>query len=261
MANSRKKPPVRIVVVKRSTRLTPNMQRVTFTGDELIGFPTDRNGANFKLLIPDMGIGEEEFRMRLESGNRPTTRTYTVRDYRADTNELDVDFVAHGDEGPASRFALTCRAGDFAGVAGPGPLKLNRLDATWFLFCADMSALPAAAAAIEALPKTAKGVAFFEVTTAEDAYPITAPPGINVHWLIHPTPHEISNQQLERIKAIEIPEASLSIFAAGEHNSTMAIRDHILKERKIGRENAYISGYWKIGLIEDQHQVEKRKDT
>mgnify|MGYP000176852056 CR=1 FL=1 len=25
-------------------------------------------------------------------------------------------------------------------------------------------------------------------------------------------------------------------------------------------EDVYISGYWKIGLIEDQHQIEKRKE-
>jgi len=256
-----KKQPSRIVEIKRSVRLTPNMQRVTFTGDDLVGFPKDRNGANLKLLLPKPGASRVQFREALKSGERPITRTYTVRDYRTDANELDIDFVVHGDNGPASRFAMNCQPGDFIGIAGPGPVKLNRLDADWFVFCADMSALPAAAASMENLPATAKGVAIFEIMDVEDdKYPIKMPPEFSVTWLTNPTSHIANTQQLEQLKTINWPTGSLSVFAAGEHSSTMAIRDFLLKDQKIPRKDAYIAGYWKIGLVEDQHQIEKRKD-
>ena len=262
MATEGKKPSIRIVHVKRSIRLTHNMQRVTLTGPELIGFPSDRNGANLKLLLPDDGVSETDFRKLTEARERPTTRTFTVRAYRESENELDIDFVAHGDEGPASRFAIHCAPQDYIGVAGPGPMKLNRLDAEWYLFCADMSALPAAAAAMENLPGSAKGVAFFEITDPSDTYPIAAPSGIQINWLVHRKPRAPSYQQLARVKALDWPPtSSISVFAAGEHNSTMAIRDYLLKELNIPRDRTYISGYWKIGLIEDQHQIEKREDA
>lgn len=46
-------------------------------------------------------------------------RSYTVRRWRADVHELDVDFVVHGDHGFASRWAAAVRPGDTVGFLGP----------------------------------------------------------------------------------------------------------------------------------------------
>ncbi|MCG8440452.1 MAG: siderophore-interacting protein, partial [Caulobacterales bacterium] len=110
------KPRPRVAHVARSERLSPNMQRVVLTGDDLVGFPTDRNGANIKLFFPAPGQGDDALRAAMASKSRPPTRTYTVRDYRADANELDVDFVIHSEGGPASRWAVSCRPGDIIGL-------------------------------------------------------------------------------------------------------------------------------------------------
>ena len=60
-------------------------------------------------MIPENGETKEHFVERLSSGPPPVRRTYTVRKFDAFTQELSIDFVAHGDEGPASRWASSVR--------------------------------------------------------------------------------------------------------------------------------------------------------
>jgi hypothetical protein len=40
-----------------------------------------------------------------------------------------------------------------------------------------------------------------------------------------------------------------------------AIRDHLNNTRQVPRKDTYISGYWKIGLVEDEHQKMKRAEA
>ena len=76
--------------------------------------------------------------------------------------------VAHGKEGPASRWALEAVPGSFLGFAGPSTAKVDAYFGDWYLVAADPSALPVAAAALEAMPRDAKGIAVFEVTHEDD---------------------------------------------------------------------------------------------
>ena len=64
------------------------------------------------------GQDKIEFETRLNEGPKPVTRTYTVRAIRKQPLEMDIDFVAHGDNGPASRWAMNAKKGDFCGFAG-----------------------------------------------------------------------------------------------------------------------------------------------
>lgn len=249
----------RTLQVLSSSRITPNMQRVTLTGEELRGFPKGENGAHIKLTIPESNQSWKDFKLMLASGEKkPTVRTYTVRNFRMDSNELDVDFAIHGKNGgPASNWAVSAREGDFIGVSDPGSKKLTSIDADWFLFLADMTAIPAAAAALEQLPKDAVGVAVFEITTEADRQKIEAPKGIEFHWLIHPSPSEPSRQQVEIIENILLPSGEPSIFVAGESGVVKQIRRYIRRERKISKQALYASAYWKIGMKEEEHQIHK----
>lgn len=259
MLNS-KKPIPRIITVKDAIRLTPNMIRVVFHGSELAGIYEGCAGANCKIMMPEIGQSREAFAAQFDTGPAPVRRTYTVRSYRADLREMVIDFVAHGDEGPASAWAERAKPGSFLGFAGPSEVKIKEFYADWYLIAADMSALPVAAAALEAMPRDAKGVALFEVETAEDAQKIDMPEGIDVHWLVQGDPHVASTAQLDFIRAMDWPTGVVQTCVAGESNVIKAIRGYFTLERKLPRADVYISGYWKIGLIEDQHQIEKRKD-
>lgn len=252
------RPGPRVLTVKSAWRLTPNMIRVVFAGPELAGFPTGREGGNCKLMIPDKRETKAQFAARLENGPAPVRRTYTVRAFDAATHELTIDFVAHGDEGPASSWATHASPGDFLGFAGPSEPKVTRFDADWYLIAADLSAIPVAAATLEAMPRDAKGVAIFEVPSEQDRQNLNMPAGIDVHWLIHPDAHAPSTAQETLIRSLPWPDGRVQTCIAGESGVIKSLRAFLMNEKKLAKEDTYISGYWKIGLVEDEHQQAKR---
>ncbi len=254
------RPGPRLFTVKRAWRLTPNMIRVTFEGPELAGFPEGCEGGNCKLMLPEPAEGRDAFADRIVNGPMPVRRTYTVRNFRRDMQELDIDFVAHGDNGPASRWASHAEAGDFLGFMGPSSPKVTSFDADWYLVAADPSAIPVAAATLEAMPRDAKGVAVFEVTAAEDRQNIDAPEGIQMHWLVHPKPEVPSVQQSDLIRSLDWPSGRVQTCIAGESGLIRTLRAFLHQEMGLPRSDTYISGYWKIGLVEDEHQKMKRAE-
>lgn len=250
----------RVLTVKDAWRLTPNMIRVVFAGPELAGVPEGCEGGNCKLMIPNVDEEKDSFSARLKGGPPPVRRTYTVRKFDAATLELTIDFVAHGDEGPASRWASRAVPGDFLGFAGPSKPKVAHFEADWYLVAADPSAIPVAAAALEAMPRDAKGIAIFEVTSAEDRQDIDIPEGIDVHWLVHPDPHLSSVAQEKFIRSLDWQTGRVQTCIAGESGVIRSLRGFLANEKHVPREDTYISGYWKIGLIEDEHQKAKRAE-
>lgn len=254
------RPGPRLLTVKEAFRLTPNMIRVIFAGPELAGFPGGREGGNCKIMLPEAGETREKFARRLADGPAPVRRTYTVRRFVAETQELSIDFVAHGDDGPASRWAGHAKPGDFLGFAGPSTAKMTEFYADWYLVAADPSAIPVAAAALEAMPRDAKGVAVFEVTSPDDRQDIDAPAGVEMTWLHHPAPHEPSTAQIDFIRALHWPDGIVQTCIAGESSAIREIRAFLNQEKKLPRADTYVSGYWKIGLMEDEHQKVKRAE-
>lgn len=250
----------RILSVKKAYYLTPNMIRVTFAGPELEGFPTGCEGGNCKIMLPQPEETKDAFIKRIESGERPVRRTYTVRHYRKDAQELDIDFVAHGDNGPASSWAMRAKEGSFLGFAGPSGPKVTYFEADWYLVAADPSAIPVAAATLEAMPRDAKGVALFEVTSLDDKQEINAPDGIDVHWIEHTEPSEDSDAQEAFIRTLDWPEGRVQTCIAGESHVIRSLRAFLQHEKQVAKKDLYISGYWKIGLIEDEHQAYKRAE-
>jgi len=264
MATPPKRRP-RFLTVKSARYLSTNFIRVTFAGPELEGFPEGHEGANCKLLLPRDGESRQEFESCFEpdapSEKIHPVRTYTVRSFRRELLELDIDFVAHGDEGPATRWAQRASPGAFLGFLGPSAPKLTEFHADWYLLAADLSAMPVVEATLEAMPADAKGVAIFEVPSREDIREIAAPAGVDVRWLIQENVHAPSTAQLDLVKALDWPSGTVQTCIAGESSVIRALRDHLHNERKVPKADTYISGYWKIGLVEDEHQQMKRADA
>jgi NADPH-dependent ferric siderophore reductase len=237
------------------------MIRVTFAADWITALDSDIAGAHFKLFIPQVAQADEAFLCQLADGPRPDVRTYTIRNIRTNVGEIDVDFVDHGDVGPASAWARRCVPGDIAGFAGPGPIKLKEFFADTYIVAADMSALPVAAATLEAMPRDAKGLALLEITTPDDRQDINAPDGVDVQWLIHANPHTPASQSIDQIAEMPPFNGEIQTCIAGESRMIKTLREEIVNRRGVPKANAYISGYWKIGLIEDEHQEVKRAEA
>ncbi|SFR47683.1 NADPH-dependent ferric siderophore reductase, contains FAD-binding and SIP domains [Yoonia tamlensis] len=250
----------RIMSVTEKSWITPHMIRVTCHAPWIKELPAGIEGAHFKIFMPKPAQPDAEFARQLQEGPRPDVRTYTIRYVRPEQGEIDIDFVDHGDAGPASAWARRCVAGDIAAFAGPGPVKLADYYGDTYVIAADMSALPVAAATLEAMPRDAVGVAYLAVTSRDDQQAINAPAGVDVQWIVHPDPHEPAQQAVAKIK--ELPELTgvVQTCIAGESTMIKELRAEIINRRGVPKNDAYISGYWKIGLIEDEHQQVKRAE-
>jgi NADPH-dependent ferric siderophore reductase len=255
------KPMPRILTVKEAWHLTPHMIRVTFAGEALAGLPEGREGANCKIMLPEPGEYRAAFEARFVDGPTPVRRTYTVRHHRPAQLEMDIDFVDHGDQGPASAWARAAQPGAFLGFAGPGPAKLSDFHADYYLVAADMSALPVAAATLEAMPRDAKGLALFEITSEADQQAIQIPEGVEARWMLHPDPHQASDAMIDAVRALDWPEGRVQTCIAGEHSAMRNLRSYLIGEKGLTKKDAYIAGYWKIGLVEDDHQALKRSEA
>ncbi|WP_144712229.1 siderophore-interacting protein [Curtobacterium pusillum] len=183
--------------------LTPSFVRVTLTGDALAEFSSVGLDQRIKLVLPipghgftDLPDGDDWYAAwrALPDAVRNPLRTYTVRSFRPDARELDIDFVAHGDTGPASRWVSSCRVGDELRIVGPavpsspaelpsGAAEFDPGAANRILLAGDETAAPAICAILEALDVTAVGHVFIEVPTDADRLPVTAPAGVEVRWI------------------------------------------------------------------------------
>jgi len=241
------KPVPRTLEVIRSAYVTPHMLRVTLGGSELVAFPEDQESAYIKLIFPQHGE------------SRPLMRTYTVSAQRSD--EIDVDFVLHAADGPASAWARKAKPGDQILVGGPGPKKLINKDADWYLLVGDMTALPAIAVNLAQLPEDARGYAVLEVVTDADIQTLQHPENIEIHWVINATPDSDSSTLLQRVEQLCWLPGQPAVWTACEFHSMRALRTYFKKQRQVLKSHLYISSYWKINSTEDQHKIAKRDDA
>jgi NADPH-dependent ferric siderophore reductase len=184
--------------------LSPHFVRVTFTGHDLELFGDTCLDQRIKVVLPlrdaggtdpfaDLPRGEDWYAAwrALPRERQNPFRTYTVRAVRPGRREVDVDFVRHGDGGPASAWAARVEVGHRCVLIGPdrrGDSALVGVEwrpgaATEVLLAGDETAVPAIGSILESLPADTRGQAFLEVPTAEDVLPLEAPDGIEVRWL------------------------------------------------------------------------------
>lgn len=260
--------PPRLLQVVRSQPVTPNLQRITLSGESLRGFPQQSYGAHIKIFLPRAHQKKPELPRLTDAGiqwpsavDRPITRTYTVRAYRPIENELDIEFVMHGHSehsGPAAFWAAQAKPGDYLGIAGPGGPDPLLAAADWHLLAGDLTALPAIAALLENLPNDSQGCVFIESESIADQIDIVCPPGIAIHWLVRQSHRELL---VEAIKNIAPPfgTSSISAFIAGENFAVVSIRDYLRATYGLTKKNLYAIPYWRRGQDEETYHQERHR--
>lgn len=228
-----------------SERLSPHLVRITLGGDGFAQFedrPETDKYAKLKFTGAD-GL--------------PVTRTYTIRRVDHEARTLTIDFVVHGDEGLAGPWAAAAQGGERLSLMGPGGGYSPDADADWHLLAGDLSAVPAIAAALEALPVDAVGTAVIEIDGPEAEIPLSAPAGVTVVWLVDAS-HD-PEHLAAALRNVEWREGRVQVFAHGERESMKAIRRVLFDERGLERGQVSLSGYWARGRTEDRFQAEKRE--
>ncbi|MFF1384442.1 siderophore-interacting protein [Arthrobacter sp. NPDC058288] len=263
---SRKSRPQTTLTVLRREELSPHMVRIVAGGEGFASYVNnDYIDRYVKIVFPQPGIEYPipldlwAIRETMPREQWPYTRTYTVRWVDEAARELAIDFVIHGDEGLAGPWAAKAKPGDPLVFTGPGGGYNPDPAADWHLFAGDEAALPAIAAAIESLPREARGIAFLEVDSLAEVQPIKSPAGLQIHWLPRNGVAAGSSELLvSAVRDAEWPGGRVQVFAHGERGYMKSLREVLYRERGLERAQVSLSGYWAKGRVEDDFQAEKK---
>lgn len=236
------------ITLTQRTQISASLVKFTFTGPQVSQMATYAPDQRIKLFFaqPDATLNElfdiaqreahdwYSAYLNLSEQTRPFMRTYTIRALRAEQAEVDVEFVLHGDSGPASRWATAARPGDrlamvapLAGAPGPHlgfewkpPKGVRRI-----LIIADETAVPAAAGILEALkelPTHPRVEALLEVPCRADAQPL--PGAAHLRWLARDTAPDSHHGEL-LLKAVRDIDLQREIHALGGQPDKAASSD------------------------------------
>lgn len=289
------------VALARREVLTPHISRLTFGGPDVAQMTTHAPDQRIKMFfpqgdapatrLPDVAEWYALYKA-MPAEARPAMRTYTIRAVRPEAREVDIDFVMHGDEGPASRWAARAQIGDGIQMTAPdGRYTGTVAGYEWkrpagvrhVLLIADETALPALAGILEelaSLPTPPTVEAFVEVPTAADILPLASWPTLSLTWLPRDTgdpamPGMVAAAMRARLPvAAEAPapaalpdidvdaqilwdraapaDPAFYAWVAGEAGSVLAIRRNLVKDCGLDRRSLNLMGYWRRGLALDE---------
>ena len=238
--------------VKKLSQLSPNMLRLTFTSKDLLDFPENEEGGYIKFL----------FTNKNEKNNEKLVRPYTIRNFRKKNLELDIDFAKHKSKsGYAAEWAFNAKIGDEIFISGPSSKQNINIDADWFLFVGDMSALPAISSHLEFLPRDSKGYAILEVLSNGDKINLKKPKNFEVYWVINDQSLGYSDKLYYETKKIDWYKGNPYVWVACEFKAMKKFREYFQIEKQINKKEMYISSYWKYGINQEEHKIIKKKDA
>jgi len=247
--------------VLHSTALSPNLHRVTITGDALADFPWRGFDHWFRLFLrlphqtgfhlPELsGTGWWRQYRLLGKADRPHCSNYTVGGYRPAQREMDIDFVVHRDatgalEGAAAIWACAAQPGESLALLDQGILFDPPADATEVTIVADESGLPAVTGILQSLPRTTVGRVLQEVPTALDMREFDAPPGMAITWLVRDDPALVpGGKALDAVLGLPALDPAGYAFVVGESTLATAGRRQ-LHRLGLPKNRITFSGFWK----------------
>lgn len=219
----------RHVTVVGRLELPGSLVRITLGGDDLEGFAS---------LGP-----EDHVKLFFEGPDGVVGRDYTPSEFRplgaSSGPELDIDFVVHGTDGPATAWASAAMEGDELDFGGP---RGSRLAPTGFrnvLLIADPSGLPALRRWVRAFDGEPTTHAILFGGASADFLDESEQAAVLVQVL--GGGHDL----LETVQAQDV-DADTFVWAAGEASTLVPVRRY-LKERGLPKENRSLHGYWRRG--------------
>lgn len=255
----------RVLRVRAVRRLTPRMVRVTLAGPDLAGFREAGPADHVKVFFPDRrdalpSLPRVGPRGMERDGVARTFRDYTVRAYRPDAGELDIDFVVHG-TGPAATWAAGARAGDAVGVLGPRGSVLMPLHLDWYVLAGDETALPALGRWLEQLPASARARVWVEVADAAEEQPLPSAARVELTWLHRDAaPAGGGSLLADAVTGYPLPPGDGFVWVAGEAGALKPIRRHLRAHPTLPRDAWVVDGYWKRGESNFDHHTPQDDD-
>jgi NADPH-dependent ferric siderophore reductase len=177
-------------------------------------------------------------------------RDYTPRRYDPHAQELDIEFVLHG-EGPATQWAASVRPGTPLLIGGPRGSALVPPRADGYLFVADDSGLPAAARWLESLPAATPVTVILEIADAHAEIELATAAFLSLTWVHRdgraPGDAPLLLSALERLAR---PSGDFFAWVACESAQSRAIRKFLEDSYRMDADSLRTAGYWKRGVAD-----------
>ncbi|HGY9624581.1 TPA: siderophore-interacting protein [Pseudomonas putida] len=235
--------------VLRVIDLTPRMRRITLAGPELQGFTSLGSDDHIKLLFarnPDEQRAIDARTLGRDGGARPTMREYTPRRIDLAANELDIDFVLHGD-GPASTWAAQATPGQTLDIAGPRASMVVPDIFDSYLLIGDETALPAIGRRLEELPAGRQALVLVQVENEQERQPLPSKAQVEVIWV-----HRHEQDLLALVKTLALPQGALYTWVALEKALTRQAKA-LLLEKGVREDALKAAAYWRLdGSADDE---------
>lgn len=173
-------------------------------------------------------------------------RDYTPRRYDAESGELDIDFVLHGN-GPAATWAAQAQAGQFLNIAGPRGSMIVPDMFDSYLLIGDETALPAIARRLEELPGNRRALVVVEIEDAAERQALTSAAQVEVIWVVRG-----EQDLLEVARQLTLPEGDLYTWVATESALSRKVRRVLLDEFKLEEAKVKAAGYWRLDATDEE---------
>jgi NADPH-dependent ferric siderophore reductase len=223
--------------------LTPNMVRVTLSGNELPGFTSLGFDDHIKLFFPDV----EPTEVDSNGAPKPVSRDYTPRRYDAAANILEIDFALH-DAGPATAWARQAKSGDVLHIGGPRGSLVIPTGYDWHLLVGDDTALPAIGRRLAELPAGATAVVIAEVDGEDDKMAFDSAADVSVTWAYRRGAEAGSTDLLARtLRGLRLPAGGYYAWVACESLTAKALRAQLIAENGANPKWMRAAGYWRRG--------------
>jgi len=263
---------VRRAAVAAVRPLTPTMVRITLAGSELDGFVSAGPADHVKVFFPDPATGVLTApTVTAEGTQRPAEGTIISRDYtplafraEGDGPELDLDFVLHGDDGPASAWAARAEPGEQLAIAGPRGSRLVPPEMERLVIVADETALPATARWLRLAPSSVPvtGILdvadesvedYFETGCLDTGYLDAEQRGrASFEWLYR---RDGLGQLDEALRSLGPIDERTYVFLAGEATALIPLRRYLRRQLGLPADQVSASGYWKRGIVNLDHHT------
>ncbi len=283
------------VTLTRKISVSPSLLSLTFTGSEVAQMKQDCADQRIKMIFPAQDgtppmLPDEgqwyQLLQALPKEKRPIVRTYTLRRVDRKRQEVTVEFVSHGTEGPASAWAIAAQPGDKLQIVAPNaqypqdsggyewtpPSQLQNA-----LIIADETALPAARGILEQLSRLVnppRVQAFFEVPVEEDCVDLREFTFADINWLARkplgathgecllPAVSQWARTPGARVGRNVIREEAEGEllwdkatsdnrefygWVAGESSVVKKLRRHLIGERGVSHDAINFMAYWSKG--------------
>ncbi|KAA0960441.1 siderophore-interacting protein [Pseudomonas sp. ANT_H12B] len=239
--------------VLRVVDLTPRMRRITLGGPELAGFISLGTDDHVKLLFPQNAAEQAALETLVlgagkSNGPMPAMRDYTPRRYDLNSQELDIDFVLHGD-GPAATWAEQAKPGQFLHIGGPRGSMIVPDIFDSYLLIGDETALPAIARRLEGLAANRRALVIVEVENGKEQQALQSAAEVDVIWVLR---EGGKDHLLTTVKQLQVPTGNLYAWIATETKVSRQIRRVLLDEHGLDEPFVKAVGYWRLDDTDEE---------